>query len=200
LNSFWLSAIAAFLAINLAILPAYWKGRHPHDGLAQLVSLVAQAGIALPGVLIALGLAFVLLKWAPGLYFSSAALVLVYLVRFFPQAFQAISSGVAQIPERLEEGARLLGCTPWGIFWRILRPLLQPAVLAGWTLVFLNAVRELPATLLLRPAGFDTLAVRVWTAAAEGYYGQAAPAALLLIVLSLPLLFFIWREHKGAIS
>jgi len=200
LNSFWTSALAATLAIGLAILPAYWRGRRPNDRLGQGVVWLAQSGVALPGLLLALGLAFVLLKWFPALYFSVSVLVLVYVLRFFPQAFQSVLSGFSQIPERLEEGARLLGCTPVGIFWRVIRPLLQPALLAGWTLVFLNSVRELPATLLLHPAGFDTLTVRVWMAASEGYYGPAAPAALLLIVLSLPLLFFLWREHESALS
>jgi iron(III) transport system permease protein len=200
LNSFWPSALAATLAMGLSILPAYWRGRRPEDRLGQSVAWLAQSGIALPGILLALGLAFVLLRWFPALYFSVSVLVLIYLLRFFPQALQSVSAGFAQIPERLEEGARLLGCTSFGIFWRVIRPLLQPALLAGWTLVFLNSVRELPATLLLHPAGFETLTVRVWMAASEGYYGAAAPAALLLIVLSLPLLFFLWREHESALS
>jgi iron(III) transport system permease protein len=196
LNSFWTSAAAATLAIGLALIPAYWTGRHPGARLGRGIAWLSQAGVALPGVLIALGLAFFLLQWAPALYFSSMALVLAYLVRFYPQGFQALQAGLAQIPAHLEEGAWLLGCHALGAFWRVVRPLLQPALWTGWTLIFLNAARELPATLLLRPAGFDTLTVRVWTAASEGFYGVAAPAALLLVLLSLPLLFFIWREQS----
>jgi iron(III) transport system permease protein len=75
-------------------------------------------------------------------------------------------------------------------------PLILPGLLAGGSLVFLTSLKELPATLLLRPAGFDTLAVRVWTWAADGFYTQAAPAALLLVLASsLPLYFLLRREQ-----
>jgi iron(III) transport system permease protein len=74
-------------------------------------------------------------------------------------------------------------------------PLILPGLLAGSALVFLSSLKELPATLLLRPAGFETLAVRVWIWSEEGFYFQAAPAALLLVVMSIiPLYFLLQRE------
>jgi len=198
LHSFTASAVAATLAVLLALPLAYWTVRH-RDLAGQGLAWAAQAGQALPGVLIALALAFILYRFVPALYFTAAAVVLAYLVRFFPQALQAIRAGLAQVPARLEEGARLLGYRPVRAFCKVTLPLLWPTLGAGWTLVFLNALRELPATLLLRPAGFDTLPVRVWIAAGEGFYAQAAPAALLLIGLSLPLLFLLQREAGGTI-
>ena len=188
LNSFTASAAAATLAIGLGLPLAYLTVRYRSG---QGLGWLAQAGVALPGVLVALGLAFVLQRFVPVLYFSAGAVVLAYVVRFFPQAVQSLQAGLQQIPIRLEESARLLGNSPLFVFWRVTRPLLTPALLAGWTLVFLNALRELPATLLLRPAGFDTLPVRVWIASSEGFYAQAAPAALLLVGLSVPLLFLL---------
>jgi len=188
LNSFTFSAAAATLAIGLSLPLTYLTVRYK---VGQGLAWLAQAGVALPGVLVALGLAFFLRRSLPVLYFSAGAVVLAYVIRFFPQALQSLQAGLQQIPIRLEESARLLGHSPFFAFWRVTRPLLHPALLAGWTLVFLNALRELPATLLLRPAGFDTLPVRVWIASSEGFYAQAAPAALLLVGLSLPLFFLL---------
>ena len=89
-----------------------------------------------------------------------------------------------------------LGANEWATFWRVTFPLILPGLMAGGSLVFLTSLKELPATLLLRPAGFDTLAVRVWMWASDGFYTQAAPAALLLVVASaLPLYFLLRREQ-----
>lgn len=188
LNSFTASAAAATAAIGLGLPLAYLTVRYK---VGQGLGWLSQAGVALPGVLVALGLAFVLQRSFPVLYFSAGAIMLAYVVRFFPQALQVLQAALQQIPLRLEESARLLGGSPLFVFWRVTRPLLHPALLAGWTLVFLNALRELPATLLLRPAGFDTLPVRIWIASSEGFYAQAAPAALLLVGLSIPLFFVL---------
>jgi len=192
-NSLMVSAAAASLAVLLAIPLAYGSVRR-RGRWSRGWAWLSQAGQALPGVLIALGFLFMITRFIPVLYATAAAVVLAYLVRFFPQALQAIRSGLAQVPAHLEEGARLLGRSPLGAFAHVTLPLLRPALLGGWTLVFLSALRELPATLLLRPAGFETLPVRIWTAASEGFYAQAAPAALLLVGLSIPLLIWLHRE------
>jgi iron(III) transport system permease protein len=195
-NSLMVSAAAATLAVLLALPLAYASTRH-RDRISRLWAWCSQAGQALPGVLIALGLLFLVLQFLPGLYATVFLVIWAYVVRFFPQALQALGAGLTQIPGRLEEGARLLGHRPLHAFMKITLPLLRPALGAGWILVFLSAVRELPATLLLRPAGFDTLPVRIWTAAGEGFYAQAAPAALLLIGLSIPLLFWLHRDGSS---
>jgi iron(III) transport system permease protein len=118
------------------------------------------------------------------------------VVLFFPLALQALETGLTQVPQQLEESARLLRHGTVSIWRRVTLPLLLPATLAGWILVFTNALRELPATLLLRPAGFDTLPVRIWIATGEGFFVQAAPPALLLILSSLPLLFLLLGARR----
>ncbi|MBI1730986.1 iron ABC transporter permease [Candidatus Acetothermia bacterium] len=194
LNSFSISAIAAIAAVILALPLAYAFVRK-QDRISRITNWLAQAGQALPGVLIALGVLMVMLNVVPFLYATLIAVIFAYIVRFFPQALQSLRSGLTQIPGRLEEGARLLGDSPLRAFRRVTLPLLKPALLGGWMLVFLSALRELPATMVLRPAGFNTLPVRIWTAAAEGFYAQAAPAALLLVVISIPMLIWLHSER-----
>lgn len=186
-QSLFSAGAAATLAIGLAWPLAYRAVRYGQRGL----SWTAQAGQALPGVLIALALAFWLHRFVPGLYFTVGALILAYAIRFFSQALQSTEAGLARVPVRLEEAARSLGSSTPKIWRRITLPLIAPSVAAGWTLIFLNALRELPATLLLRPPGFDTLPVRLWITAGEGFYAQAAAPALLLMILSLPLLYLL---------
>ncbi len=183
-NSLLSAGAAATLALVLAWPLAYRAVRYEQHGLARL----AQAGQALPGVLIALALAFLLHRFVPSLYFTVWALMLAYTVRFFSHAVQATEAGLARVPVRLEEAARSLEHATLSVWRRVTFPLVASSLAAGWTLIFLNALRELPATLLLRPPGFDTLPVRLWIAAGEGFYAQAAGPALLLIVLSLPML------------
>jgi iron(III) transport system permease protein len=186
-NSLFSAATAATLALALAWPLAYRAVRYGQHGIAR----IAQAGQALPGVLIALAIAFVLHRFVPALYFTVWALVFAYVVRFFSHALQAAESGLSRVPVRLEEAARSLGHRTISVWRRVTLPLVAPSLAAGWTLIFLNALRELPATLLLRPPGFDTLPVRLWIAAGEGFYAQAAAPALMLIVLSLPMLYLL---------
>lgn len=183
-NSLFSAAVAATVALVLAWPLAYRAVRYEVRGLARL----AQAGQALPGVLIALALAFLLHRFVPSLYFTVWALIFAYVIRFFSHALQAAEAGLARVPVRLEEAARSLGHSTGSVWRRVTLPLVAPSLAAGWTLVFLNALRELPATLLLRPPGFDTLPVRLWIAAGEGFYAHAAAPALLLVLLSLPML------------
>jgi len=193
------SAMAATLAVALTIPLAYWIVRSPLSKWGKGLSWISQAGITLPGVLIALGLALTFKQIHPALTFSLLAMVCAYLIHYFGQAFQTIRSGLTQIPQQLEEESRLLGCSPLQAFWRVVRPTLQPALLAGWMLVFFSSMRELPASLLLRPAGFDTLTVRVWIAASEGFYAQAAAPALWLVVISLPLVFVLLQPQNRSL-
>lgn len=186
-NSLISAGGAATLALVFAWPLAYGAVRYGQRGPTRL----AQAGQALPGVLIALALAFLLHRFVPSLYFTFWALIFAYVIRFFSHALQATESGLARVPVRLEEAARSLGHSLWGVWKRVTFPLVAPSLAAGWTLIFLNALRELPATLLLRPPGVDTLPVRLWIAAGEGFYAQAAAPALLLIILSLPMLYLL---------
>ncbi|HEX9443285.1 MAG TPA: iron ABC transporter permease, partial [Candidatus Binatia bacterium] len=197
-HGFLSAGLAATLALGASLPMAFLAVRHRGERWGGAFSRLSQAGFVLPGVLVALALAYGLNRYAPYLYFNFTALVIAYVVLFFPLAFQALESGLSQVPEQLEDSARLLRHGTLGVWRRVTLPLLLPAALAGWVLVFTNALRELPATLLLRPAGFDTLPVRIWIAAGEGFLTQAAPAALLLVVLSLPLLFLLgFRDARA---
>jgi iron(III) transport system permease protein len=100
--------------------------------------------------------------------------VLAYVLRHMPQAVRASSSALNQLSPSLEEASRTLGRNSWQTMAQVTLPLILPGLLAGGALVFLTSLKELPATLLLRPAGFDTLAVRVWVWAAEGFPGSPA--------------------------
>ncbi len=189
-NSVLGSAVAATLAIACALPLTYVALRRPtrtHRVLLQM----AYAGYVLPGPIIALGLIFVTVHLFAPLYGTAAVLVLMYVVRFLPQSLQAEEVALHQLAPVLEEAGRSTGVPLWRVLWRVTVPLMRPGLVTGWVLVFISAMKELPATLLLRPVGFDTLAVRIWIETSEEFYAQAAPAALLLVVITLPLMAFV---------
>jgi iron(III) transport system permease protein len=190
-HGFLSAGAAATIGLLFAMPMAYLTVRFRDRAFSRGFAWLSQAGLALPGVLVALGLALVLHRYLPDLYFNVTALVIAYLILFFPFAYQTLESGLSQVPQSLEEAARTLRQKTFSIWRQVTFPLLVPGLLTAWVFVFTNALRELPATLLLRPPGFDTLPVRIWIAAGEGYLAQAAPAALLLMALSLPLLFLL---------
>ncbi len=123
------------------------------------------------------------------------------MVRFLPEALAATRSSVAAVSPRFEEAARSLGRGPLAVLRSLTLPLIRPGLAAGAGLVFLTSMKELPATLILRPTGFETLATRIWSTAAEGIYSQAAVPALWLVVASaLPAYLLIIRPALGARS
>jgi iron(III) transport system permease protein len=193
-NSLWTSSMAAVVAVALSLPVALYSVRHPNR-ISHFISRFCQVGYAIPGVVIALSLVLLGNRILPFLYATPFIVVIAYVLRHMPQAVRASESVFNQLSPSLEEAGRTLGLTSLQTFIRITLPLILPGLLAGGALVFLTSLKELPATLLLRPAGFDTLAVRVWVWAVDGFYVQAAPAALLLVLVSvLPLSFLLRRE------
>jgi iron(III) transport system permease protein len=192
-NSLWSAGVAALIAVALSLPVAYLAVRYPRL-TSRLLSRICQVGYALPGVVVALSLLLLVNRLLPFLYGTPVVVVLAYVVRHMPQAVRASEASLAQISPSLEEAARSLGRRPLGVLFTVTVPLIFPGLLAGAALVFLTSLKELPATLLLRPAGFDTLAVRVWMASADGIYTQAAPAALLLILCAAAPLIFLLRR------
>ena len=188
-NSILGAAAAATLAVAFALPLAYVALRRP-GRVHHLLLHASYAGYVLPGPIIALGLIFCTAHLMAPVYGTVAVVVLAYVVRFFPQCLQAGEAALHQITPVLEEAGRSSGVPLWRVLYRVTLPLMRPALVTGWVLVFVNAMKELPATLLLRPVGFDTLAVRIWIETSEEFYAQAAPAALLLILVTLPLLAF----------
>lgn len=196
-NSLMASGFAATLALLFALPVAYLTARN--TGLyANIVSRLSYASYALPGIVVALGVAFLFNQLLPWFYGTVVLVVFAYVLRFMPQALQAQDSAITAISPNIEDAAKSCGCSTVSILRRIIIPLILPGLTAGWTLVFLSSMKELPVTLILRPAGFDTLAVRVWIEASEGFYTLAAPSALVLIFVSiLPLAWLLSGGAKG---
>ena len=174
------AAATTALAIPVGILAARYRTRS-----VRLLEHATYAGHALPGVVVALALVFLGVRLARPIYQEVPLLVVGYAVLFLPAAVGAVRASVAQSPRRLEEVARSLGRGPWTVLRRVTLPLAGPGIATGAALVLLSAMKELPATLLLRPTGMDTLATRLWTETGTGAYAAAAPYAAALVVLAV---------------
>ncbi len=195
-NSTFLSCLAATCAIVVGLPLAYLASRRPTPlNLACLQA--AYAGYALPGPVAALAVLALFTAFIPFLYGSVVILIIAYVIHFLPAGLQSLEPAIQQVTPNLEEAGRTLGLRTRQTLWLITLPLIRNGFLAAWVLMFLQSMKELPATLLLRPVGFDTLAIRVWLEASEEYYELAAPSALLIVILSLPALLLLvskdWR-------
>jgi iron(III) transport system permease protein len=197
-NSVGISAAAALVA-GLASLPvAYFAVRH-RGRLSGLFERGTYVGYAVPGVVIGLALVFFGARYATPVYQTLPLLVFAYVVRFLPQAVGSTRASLLQVDPALHDAARVLGRSPAAAFREVTLPLVAPGVLAGTALVFLTTMKELPATLMLRPTGFETLVVRIWRAESAGYVGAAAVPALILVVVSaLSMFLLLSREGYDA--
>ncbi len=197
LNSAYASGLATAVmlaaAIPVAVLAVRYRGR-----LSILIERATYIGFALPGIVIALSLVFFGVRYATPLYQTMAMLVFAYVVRFLPQAVGATRASLLQVNPRVEDAARTLGYSVLQTLARITIPLVRRGLLGGAGLVFLTTVKELPATLILSPIGFDTLATSIWGATSEGLFARAAVPALLLILISLiPMALMVTGEESG---
>ena len=192
-NSVWLAGLSAGLATVLALSLAFAVRSRPSvvtRGAAQLASL----GYAVPGAVIVVGL-LTPVGWlqgsAPdlkaGYWVTATALGVLwaYLVRFSAVALQSVQSGYSRIPASLDDSARMLGTTGLGLLKRVHWPLLQRSVAVAALLVFVDVMKELPATLVLRPFNSDTLAVVAYQLARDERLGEAALPALALVLVGL---------------
>jgi iron(III) transport system permease protein len=180
------SSIAAAATALVLVLPvAYLVGRHKSK-LGEAANGFIVAGFALPGLAIALALVSLVLD-TPALsvfYQTFPLLVLAYVVHFGAQALRASQVSLAAVPARVEDAARMLGAGRVQRFFRAELPLMMPGLLAGAGLVLLSSMKELPASLLLAPPGFQTLAMRIWASTESAYFADASIASLILIALS----------------
>jgi iron(III) transport system permease protein len=148
----------------------------------------------MPGLVIALALAYFSENYADGLWYQTAPmLVVAYSVLFFPLALVGVRASVAQAPVGLEDIARSLGQSRLAVLRRVTIPLVGPGLAAAFCLVFLSAVTELTATLILVPTGVQTLATQFWAYQQNLAYGQAAPFALAMIVIAAVPSYFLGR-------
>ncbi|HET8680029.1 MAG TPA: iron ABC transporter permease [bacterium] len=199
-RSLVLATLAATVIMALAIPPAYLRSRFPGRP-AWIIWAAGQSGYALPGIVVVLATAFLTNGIAPWLYGTLPVMVGAFMVRYLSGGLRAVESGLTQLPRRLGEAARGLGERPANVFWRIDVPLLKPHLAAGWVVVFLNVLKDLPVNLLLRPPGFDTLPVRTWLSATDGIYTQAAlPGLLLIVAAALPLAVLLRHAAKRGIE
>lgn len=198
LNSAYVSGLAALAAVAAALPVAILAVRRP-GLLSGLLEKVTYSGFALPGIVIALALVFFFANYATFMYGTMALLIFAYVVRFLPQAVGAARSSLLQINPNQEEAARGLGRGPTGVFARVTGPQMLPGLSAGGALVFLTVMKELPATLLLAPIGFDTLATEIWSATTAAFFTRAAlPALILIAVSSVPMALMVLREERNA--
>lgn len=198
LNSVYVSALAAVFAALAALPVAVLAVRHPGRS-SGLLERLTYLGYGLPGIVLALSLVFFGSNLAPWAYQTLGLLVFAYVVHFIPQAVGATRSALLQVNPSVEEAARGLGRGPATVLATVTVPLVRSGILAGAALVFLTTMKELPATLLLSPIGFSTLATSIWTATTDAFFARAAaPALILILVSAVPMYFLTIREPGDA--
>lgn len=198
-NSLFVAGVAATIATALALLLAYGERLHP-TRFNRVSIRLATLGYALPGAMIAIGIltlstgidhvfagAMDRFGFSPGLILtgSIAGLTFAYIARFLTAAYNATHSGLEKIHPTLDAAARSLGATPRRVLSAVHIPLLRGALASAALIVFIDVMKELPATLLLRPFNFETLATRTYRLASDEKLGEASTAALMIVVLGL---------------
>ena len=211
-NSFTVAFFTVLVVVVLAIGLAYAQRLSPSPVTRAAIGF-STLGYALPGTLLAIGLlgpvagldqsltrwARALFGWEGGLVLTGTIALLVYacVVRFLTVGFNSISGGLSAIPPSLDQAASTLGSPPRTTLMRIHIPLLRPSLVAAVLLVFVDVVRELPATLILRPFNFETLATRVYRLASDERLSEASTAALAIVLLSLiPVIMLVRLNTK----
>ena len=166
--------------------------------LSWFFERIAYAGYALPGIVVALAFVFFGIHLVPSLYQTLPMLLGAYVILFIPLAIGAERTVLQQISPSLEEVGRSLGQKPLAVLRRITVPLIWPGFMGAMLLVFLSAMKELPATLILSPLGFSSLSGQVWTNIGEAFFARASMPTLLLLLLStIPL---AWLSLKDSSS
>lgn len=199
-NSFILAAVAAVLAVGLAVLMAYGARLQP-SFLTKLSVRAASIGYAVPGSVLAVGIMVpfawtdnVLDAWAretfgfsTGLIFSGTiiAVVFAYLVRFLSVSYNAIEAGLGKITSNMDNAARTLGHGPAETLRKVHLPLIRASMLSAGVLVFVDVMKELPATMIMRPFNFTTLAVRAFELASDEQLAEASSAALAIVFVGI---------------
>jgi iron(III) transport system permease protein len=208
-NSLILAVISAFIAVVIALIMAYGLRLHPNLGMRLSVRIAAM-GYAIPGSVIAVGVLMPIGKFdnavdswmrstwgiSTGLFLGGtiAALIFAYLVRFLAVSFGAIESSLGKIKPNLDDAARSLGQNPSSTLVKVHVPLMWGGMLTAGMLVFVDVMKELPATLVIRPFNFDTLAVRVYQYASDERLVEAsAPALAIVLVGMIPVILLSFK-------
>ncbi|MET0847010.1 MAG: iron ABC transporter permease [Pseudomonas sp.] len=191
-----LLGIVGAILTTAAAIPIAWLSIRSPGRLQRLLEGCNYITSSLPGIVVALALVTITIQFARPIYQTTVMVLLAYLLMFLPRALVSLRAGIAQAPIELEHMARSLGRSPARALWLITLRLAAPGAAAGAALVFLAITNELTATLLLAPNGTRTLATGFWALTSEIDYAAAAPYALLMIVLSLPLTALLYHQSK----
>jgi iron(III) transport system permease protein len=198
-NSFMLATLTAFIVLPTALALVYGLRVAP-SRLNRVTARLATIGYGVPGSVVAVAV-LLSLAWVDhrlqdggeifglslGLLFTGSALgmVFAYVVRFLALGFQTLDAQMTRVSSNLDDAARGLGADRLEVMWRVHLPLMRVALLTSGLLVFVETMKELPATILLRPLGGDTLATAVWQSTSESLWEAAAPPALAIIAVAL---------------
>jgi iron(III) transport system permease protein len=206
-NSFGLATLAGALCLAVAVVLQF-AGRLDATPVTSAATRVSLLGYSIPGAVIAVGVLVSVLAVErtagpylgvpPGTLVSGTAVALVfaYVVRFVAVAYLPVEAGFARVGEQLEAASRTLGATPIRTLMRIDLPLLRGSLLAALTLVFIDVIKELPLTLILRPFNFDTLATRSYQLAVDEQVALAAPSSLLVIAMAAAVVVVLHRAFE----
>lgn len=199
-NSLVLAIVASVIAVGLAVILSY--GVRLHDSpLTRVTSRIASMGYAIPGSVIAVGILIpfawldnTLNTWlhaysgkVVGLIFSGSAFILVYayVVRFLAVSFNTVEASLGKVTPSMDAASRTLGQTPAGTLKRVHTPIMRGSLIAAGILVFVDVMKELPATIILRPFNFDTLAVRAYSLASDERLAEASTASLAIVAVGI---------------
>lgn len=210
-HSILLSSLAAVLTCSVVTLMIYSVRRHPDIATRNAVR-IATIGYALPGTVLAIGV-YVPLTWLDGQLSAGLAqwfqieigpiiqgtiilMLIAYLIRFMAVSHYAIDSAMRRITTSIDEAAMSLGLNGWSIIGKVHIPILKSGLFTAMTLVFVDVMKEMPITLMTRPFGWDTLAVRIYQMTSEGQWEQAAIPALTLVLAGLIPIFLFMRQTE----
>jgi iron(III) transport system permease protein len=213
LNTFSLAALAATITVFLALLIA--NGVRLSGGrMGRILTRLATLGYAVPGAVIAAAVLLTLAPIdraindlaqqlnisAPGLILTGTivGLMYAYVVRFMAVAFNSVEASLEKVKPSMEQAARTMGAGPLRVLWRIHLPLVSQGMIAAAILVFVDVMKELPATVMLRPFGMDTLAIWTYMAAAESFWEEASLPALTILAVGLIPVWFLMRIGNRA--
>ena len=220
-NTLSIALAATIITITLGVIVA-WSARRVRESsqglsVAQLFAKASSLGYAVPGTILAIGLLAPLFwvdhaaAWVVSLFGgeltrlvimgSTTGLLIAYTIRFLAIAVGSVEAGLSRIPPSIEQASRLLGHSPTQTLQAVHLPLLRPALATAALLIFVDTMKELPATLLLRPLNFDTLATWLYAEASRGAYEEGALAALLIVLVGLiPVILLARTQSRPLLS
>ncbi|SET07388.1 ABC transporter permease [Thorsellia anophelis] len=213
LNTYFISFTAVLVTVFLGLCVA-WTARRLSDSknafIPQLLKNIACLGYAIPATVLAIGL-LTPFGWTDKILYSMSlgnqvmlgsviGITVAYVIRFMAISTGSFEAGLARISPSLEQSSRLLGMHSWQTLYRVHIPLLKPSMITAALLIFVDAMKELPATLLLRPVNFETLATLLYAEASRGAYEEGAIAAMLIVLVGLLPVILLARSQRNSYS